>query len=144
MKATIKLSGAFTKPDGTLNLQTRQIRIDGASFGDADVDLRLTEKELTVSSAEFRNLNDRLHLRGKMRNQPKQLNDLNIILKISDLSAYAPLWQQADMFISGSLNGQINASGAMLNPDADAELQVKNLRLQTIHIDSGFAKLKKC
>jgi hypothetical protein len=142
LKGTIKLSGAFTKPDGILNLQTRQIRIDGATFGDADVDLKLSEEELVVSSAEFRHLNDRLHLRGKMHRQTKQLNDLTIIVKISDLSAYAPLWQQADMFISGSLNGQIHASGALLSPEAEAELQVKNIRLQTIHIDSGFAKLK--
>ena len=142
LKGTIKLSGAFTKPDGILNLQTRHIRIDGTPFGNADVDLSLSQEELRVSSAEFRNSNDRLHLQGKIHHQLKQLKDLNIIVKISDLSAYSTLWQQASISISGSLNGQMHASGALLNPDADAELQVENLRLQSIHIDSGLAKLK--
>ena len=142
LKGTIKLSGAFTKPEGKMNLQTRQIRIDGEPFGDADVDLQFSKQELTVSSAEFRHLNDRLHVRGTIRHQPKRLNDVNLIIKISDLSAYATLWQHADILVSGSLNGQIHASGALLNPDAEAELQVENLRFQTVQIDSGFAKLK--
>ncbi len=142
LKGTVKLSGTFAEPEGILNLQTRQICIDGAPFGNADVDLRLSEDKLTVSSAEIRNLNDRLHLRGTILHRQKQLNDISLIVKISDLSAYAALWQQADMSLSGSLNGQMSASGALLNPDADAELQVENLGFQTIHIDSGFVKLK--
>jgi hypothetical protein len=141
-KGTINLSGAVTRPEGNLNLQTRQIRIDGKPFGDADVDLRFSEKELTVTSAEFRHQKDRLYVRGKMHRQLKQLEDVNLIAKISNLSTYAAVWQHADTLVSGSLNGRLRASGDLLNPDAEAELQVENLRFQTIGIDSGFAKLK--
>jgi hypothetical protein len=142
LKGTIKLSGAFGKPEGNLNLQTRQIRIGGASFGDADVDLKLSEEEVTVSSAEFRHSNDRVHVRGTMNHQSKQLNDINLIVKISDLSAYIAPWLQADMFVSGSLSGQMHASGDLMNPDAKADLQVENFRLHTFHLESGFAKLE--
>ena len=142
LKGSLKLSGAFAKPDGILKLETRQIRINDTPFGNADIDLKLSEEELTVSSADFRHLNDRLHVRGKMHHPTKQLGDVNLIVNISDLSVYAAAWPQADMFVSGSLIGQLQASGALLNPDAAAELRVENLGLKTVQIDSGLAKLK--
>jgi len=142
LKGTIKLSGAFTKPEGNLNLHAQQVRIDGTPFGDADVDLKLSEEHITVSSAVFRHLNDRLQIQGAMQHQLKQLKDVNIIVEISDLSAYTAPWLEADTPVSGSLNGQLHASGDLMNPDAKAELQVEQLRLNTIQIDSGFATLK--
>jgi autotransporter translocation and assembly factor TamB len=142
LKGTIKLSGTFTKPEGNLNLHAQQVRIDGTSFGDADVDLKLSDGVVTVSSAVFRNLDDRLQIRGSIHHRLKRLDGVTMKVEIADLSAYTSPWLQADTPVSGSLKGHLHASGDLMNPDAKAELQVEQLRLNTIQIDSGFAKLK--
>ncbi len=83
LKASVKLAGPFAEPTGSLNLQTRQIRVEGTSLGDADVDLMFSADRLKVLSAVFRNLNDRLDLSGSFQHRQKQLEDVNVQIAIS-------------------------------------------------------------
>ena len=51
LKAAVNLAGPFTRPAGSLKLQTRQIRVAGTPLGDADIDLKFSEDKLQILSA---------------------------------------------------------------------------------------------
>ncbi len=142
IKGAINLSGAFTNPSGDMSLRVRQIRIADTPCGNGDVDLKFSGEEITLASALFRNLNDHLQIRGTLHHQEKQLEAVAMRVEISELSAYNGLFRSMIGTVSGSLQGRLQASGDLFNPDGDADMRVENFRLNAIQIPSGSLTLK--
>lgn len=135
LKAAAKLSGPFSRPTGSLNLQAREVHIAGTSFGDADVDMKFSEEKLQVSSAKLRNRNDRIDISGSIRFGPIRLEDVQLKAAISDLAAYRGPWLPALSGVSGSLQGRLQASGDIMQPEGAADLRVENLRFNDLQLD---------
>ena len=141
LQATVELAGPFSGPAGSLNLQTRRIRVNGAVFGDADVALKLADEKLQVSSAVLRNGNDRIDLSGSIRLRQKRLEGVRVKLAISDLAAYQAPWLPVLAGVSGGLQGRLNADGDLLLPEGAADLQFKNLRINDLHLENLNIKI---
>jgi autotransporter translocation and assembly factor TamB len=142
LQAAVRLEGPFAEPTGSLNLHAREIQIEGTSFGDADVDVMFSADSIKVSSAVFKNLNDRLDLSGSIRHRQKQLDDVRLHIKISDLSRYQTRWIPASYGLSGAIEGQLRAAGDFIYPEAAAEFRVENLGTDDFQLNKGSIQLK--
>ena len=142
LKATVKLDGPFAGPIGSLSLQARQISVEGTHFGNADVDLMFSADRIEVSSAVFKNLNDRLHLSGSIRYRQKQLDDVQVEIEISDLSQYETPWIATSSDLSGALQGRLQAAGDFMHPDAKADLRLENFRFSDFQLKKASIQLK--
>jgi len=81
LKASVKLAGPFAEPTGSLNLQTRQIRVKGTPLGDAEVNLVFSaDRLISITSAEFTRDQQRLQLAGDIRRNPDD-SEFDITLK---------------------------------------------------------------
>ncbi len=69
LKATARLSGSFDRPTGSLNLQGRQLRVEGFAIGNANVDLNAAGALLQIE-ADVTNAQQGLHLAGDIRRNP--------------------------------------------------------------------------
>ena len=141
LQATVKLAGPFSAPAGSLNLQARQIRVDGTRFGDTDVDLKFSDEKLQVPSAVFRNRNDRIDLSGSIRLKQNILEDVRIKVAISDLATYQGPWLPALAGVSGSLQARLQAAGELMLPEGTADLQLKNFRLNDLELAELTTKI---
>jgi autotransporter translocation and assembly factor TamB len=135
LKTVVKLVGPFARPAGSLNLQARQIRVEGTLLGDADVDLKLSDEKLQISTALLRNLNDRVDLSGSIRLGPKILEDVRIKFAISDLAAYQAPWLPTLSGVSGSLQGQLQVAGDFMLPEAEGHLRAENFRFNDLQLE---------
>jgi autotransporter translocation and assembly factor TamB len=142
LKAAVKLDGPFTGPTGSLNLQARHIRIEGTPLGNADVDLQFSADAITVSSAVFQNLNDRLQLSGSILHRQKRLDDLRLLIEISDLSKYKRLWTPITLDVSGSLQSRLHAAGDFVYPNAELDLRLENFGFKEFQLKKGSIQLK--
>ncbi len=70
LKASVKLSGPFAGPIGSVNLQTRKIRFEDTPLGDANVDLMFSADRIGIQSAELTRNGQRLQLAGDIRRNP--------------------------------------------------------------------------
>jgi autotransporter translocation and assembly factor TamB len=142
VKAAVKLDGPFTAPTGSLSLQARQMRIEGTPLGNADVDLKFSADAITVSSAVFQNLNDRLQLSGLILHRQKRLDDLRLLIEISDLSKYKNLWTPITFDVSGTLQSRLHAAGDFAYPDAELDLRLENFGFKDFQLKKGSIRLK--
>ena len=142
LAGAIHVSGPFTQPVGTVKLQSHSIRINGTRFGDANVELNLSSDRVVVSLAEFHNSNDRVILSGSFYHQKQQLDNVDVKLDIKDIAVYTDPWWGEKAFVSGSVRGHLKASGNFLEPDARAEIQVKNFVANDINIEKGKLRLR--
>jgi len=141
LKAAVKLAGPFAGPAGSLNLQTRQIRVEGKPLGDADVNLKLSDEKLQVLSAVLRNRNDRIDLSGSIRLRQKRLEDARVKIAITDLAAYQTTWLPALSGVAGSLQGRLQASGDLMLPEAAGDLRAENVRFNDLQLDALSLKI---
>lgn len=79
LKASARLSGSFDRPAGSLNLQARQLGIEGFTMGNADVDLNVAGDLLQVT-ADVTSAQQRLQLAGDIRRNPDD-SEFDITLK---------------------------------------------------------------
>jgi autotransporter translocation and assembly factor TamB len=142
LAGAINISGPFTQPVGTVKLQSHGIRINGTRFGDANVKLSLSSDRVVVSSAEFRNSNDRVIISGSFHHQRQQLDNVDVKLDIKNLAVYIDPWWRGKASVSGSVRGHLKASGNFLEPDASAEIQVENFLANDINIEKGKLRLR--
>ena len=141
LKAAVNLAGPFAGPAGSLNLQTRQIRVEGKPLGDADVDLKFSDQKLRVLSGKFRNLNDRLDLSGSLQWRQKRLEDVRVKIAISDFAAYQAPWLPALSGVAGSLQGRLQAAGDLMLPQAEGDLRAENLRFNDLQLEALSLKI---
>jgi len=142
LQAAVRLDGPFAEPMGSLSLHAREIRLEGNSFGNADVDSMFSADSIKVSSAVLKNLNDRLHLSGSIRLRQKQLDDVRLQIEISDLSRYQTRWIPASSGLSGAIEGRMHAAGDFMYPEAAAEFRVENLGAGDFQLKNGRIQLK--
>lgn len=90
LKASVKLAGPFAGPTGSLNLQTRKIRVEGTSLGDADVDLMFSADRISIQSAELTMDQQRLQLAGDIRRNPDD-SEFDITLKKATITGQSTL-----------------------------------------------------
>jgi len=142
LTATVRLDGPFAGPIGSLSLQARQLSVEGTAFGNADVDLTFSADRIKVTSAVFKNLNDRMQLSGSIRHRQKQLDNVRLQIEISDLSRYKTLWIPALSKLSGVLQGRLQATGDFMHPDAEADLEIENFGFDDFRLKKGSIQLK--
>ena len=143
LKAAVDLTGPFTRPDGSLKLQARQIRVASTPLGDAKIDLKFADDNLQVSSAVFRNLNDSLDLSGSIRLHHKLLENIRMKVVIADLAAYRGPWLPAALSgLAGSLQGRLKAAGDIMLPEAEADLRIENFHFNDLQLEKLNTKIR--
>jgi autotransporter translocation and assembly factor TamB len=138
----VALSGPFERPEGTLKAQALGIRINDSLLGDADVDLNLAGDRVTLRSTVLRNGDDRVLLGGSFHSESQRLDDVRLTVDIADMAAYTQPWFPGNALVAGSVHCRLQASGALLEPDANADIRLDNLRLKHTHMESVIVHLQ--
>ena len=137
LKALVKLAGPFAGPTGSLNLQTRKIRVEGTPLGDADVDLMFSADRISIQSAELTMEQQRLLLAGDIRRNPED-SEYDITLKKAAIIGQSTLLALENtatcrLFRNGRINfdnvrlagsaGRVTVNGRF-DPRAASDLQI--------------------
>ena len=129
-------------PKGTIELEGKNLTIDGVRLGDLDVFCRSDGAWLTTETFALRNGNDRLDLTGRIGLESGRLEKTRGEARIQDIGVYANPFLPAEWPTAGELNLQSTIEGTLWQPDFQAAFTLAKSSLGSLTAEMARGRIQ--
>ena len=138
----ITMKGPLRMPSGTAAVSARQISLEKNKLGDATLRLHSNGQSITVENLEVRQAKDRLALQGSFDFISQCFESVKLEMAIADVAAYTKNLFPKKTPINASIRANLKISGPLKEPEAQADVTLKQLQLSGFNIPSAVFKLR--
>ena len=142
LTGAVTLEGPLMMPVGSADIKAKQLSFENNQFGDADIRLRSNGQKIIVETLEIRQAKDWLALQGSFDLKSHILENVKLNIAVSELAAYTKNLLPLKQPIKASIRANLKISGPILEPDASADITLKEVQLDDFKIPSAIFKLR--
>jgi hypothetical protein len=121
VRGSAGIAGRWQDPDGTLELNVRDLRLRGQRFGNGSARLRKQRQEIMIDPAALAFGDDRLFLQGRYNSFTHTFGDAKLELAAGDITPYLAAFGITSPALSGRTALSVAVSGPWTQPDFKLE-----------------------
>jgi autotransporter translocation and assembly factor TamB len=138
----VTLNGPLTMPGGTADIKARQLSFEENPFGNVDIRLNSNGQKITVETLVIRQAKDRVALQGSFDLKSQVLENAKLDIAIADFAAYTKNLLPETQPVTAAVHANLKISGPLQEPEAQADIRLKKVKLNGVNITSATFKLK--
>ena len=142
LQGALVFAGSMQTPKGTIELEGKNLTIDGVLLGDLDVFCRSDGAWLTAETFALHNGNDRLDLTGRIGLESGRLEKTRGVARIRDIGVYANPFLPADWATAGEFKLQSTIEGTLMHPDIRAAFTLTKSSLGSLTVEKAHGRLQ--
>jgi autotransporter translocation and assembly factor TamB len=142
LQGALVFAGSMQTPKGTIELEGKNLTIDGVLLGDLDVFCRSDGAWLTAETFALHNGNDRLDLTGRIGLESGRLEKTRGVARIRDIGVYANPFLPADWATAGEFKLQSTIEGSLMHPDIRAAFTLTKSSLGSLTVEKAHGRLQ--
>jgi autotransporter translocation and assembly factor TamB len=138
----VTLNGPLAMPGGTADIKAQQLSFEENHFGNADIRLNSNGQKITVETLVIRQAKDRVALQGSFDLKSQLLENAKLDIAIADFAAYTKNLLPETQPLTAAVHANLKISGPLQEPEARADIRLKEVQLNGVNITSAVFKLK--
>jgi autotransporter translocation and assembly factor TamB len=137
----VTISGPLAMPGGTADIKAQQLSFEENQFGNADIRLHSNGQKITVETLKLRQAKDRVDLKGSFDLKSRIFKNVKLDIAIADLADYTKNLLPQKQAINASILANLKISGPLMEPEARADIALKEVQLNDFKIPGAIFKL---
>ena len=138
----VTLQGPLAMPGGTADIKARQLSLEENQFGNADIRLNSNGQKITVETLVIRQAKDRVDLKGSYDLKSQVLENVKMDIAVADVAAYTKNLLSDVQLLTAAVHANLKISGPVKEPEARADIRLKEVRLNGVNITRAVFKLQ--
>jgi autotransporter translocation and assembly factor TamB len=138
----VTLEGPLMMPGGTAEIKAQQLSFEENQFGNAGIRLHSNGQKITVETLELRQAKDRVDLKGSFDLKSQVLENVKLDIEIADFAAYTKNLLPETQPVNATVHANLKVSGPLQEPEARADITLKEVQLNDLKIPSAIFKLR--
>jgi len=142
LHGSMQVAGTLADPHGSASFTAKAITYRNTVFGDLSVSALADSRSVVIESLVLNRANDRVLLSGALFLESQRLDDFKVTINIADMAVYSHPWLQGNESVSGSIKANLEISGDFLEPEAQMDIRIENLRAKDTRMENIILQLK--
>jgi len=141
VRGHITVTGTIGAPSGMANITAKGVSFRDVTYGNLTVKASADSKSAVIESVTLLRGKDRLTGRGGFDFVNQEFENVKLDIAIADLAAYTKNLFPQKQAINASIRANLKMSGPLMEPEARADITLKEVQLNDFKIPSAVFKL---
>ncbi len=138
----VTLAGPLMMPGGSADIKAQQLSFEENQIGNADLRLKSNGQKITVETLKIRQAADRVDLQGSFDLKRQIFENVKLNIDVADVGGYTKNLISPNQSISAAVHANLQLSGPLMEPKAQADLTLKEVQLNDVEITAALLKLR--
>ncbi|MFC1862605.1 translocation/assembly module TamB domain-containing protein [Thermodesulfobacteriota bacterium] len=134
------IHGAISSLRGHLSLKGESITIKDVALGDISIDMNGDGDYFHINELNLSNGDDVLTMSGGFFPGNRTIEEARLFLNVGEIKNYLALWTESPFLLGGDLQGEINLSGSLLDPEGQLKISSHGLQIGEFAISNAEIK----
>ena len=137
----VSLEGPLMRPGGNADIKAQRLSFEENQIGNVDLRLNSNGQKITLETLKVRQAADKVDLQGSFDLKRQIFENVKLDIAVADVAAYTKNLISPKQSISAAVHANLQLSGPLMEPEAQADLTLKEVQLNDVEITAAILKL---